>query len=390
MPSPPPTRTAPFRDRAEAGKVLGEALAFLAGAHPVVLALPRGGVPVAAEVAACLDAPLDVIVVRTLRLPSQPERGFGAIGEGGVRLFDADLVQRARMSQAEVDLVETREREELGRRLRRYRAVQPPLALEGRTVVIVDDGLATGATAMAAVQVARAKGARHIVLAVPVAPPATVRQLQPLVDRLVCPVVADKFAAEASWYEESGPTSDREVAELLVRHRRPGRPAAPAVDRQVVVDAEGALLPGRLEVPAGATGLVLFAHGSGNSPHGPHSQVFASALHAAGLGTLLFDLLTEEEGAQRWNVFNVDLLGSRLVAASEWVHRQPEVSGLPYGYLGASTGGGAALWAAGAPGGHASVVVSRGGGPTSPGIVSPTWSARPCSSSLVATPGSSP
>ena len=137
-------REGTFRDRHEAGRLLGERLAELRSERPVVLALPRGGVPVAAEVARALDAPLDVIVVRKLGVPFQPEVGFGAIGEGGVRLFDSDLIRRARITEREVAEVEARERAELERRVRLYRGDRPPLPVAGRTVVIVDDGLATG------------------------------------------------------------------------------------------------------------------------------------------------------------------------------------------------------------------------------------------------------
>jgi len=139
-----------FRDRHAAGRQLGEYLAYLRDERPVVLALPRGGVPVAAEVAAALGAPLDVIVVRKLGLPFQPELGFGAIGEGGVRLLDTDLIRRAGLSEQDVATVEHQERIELARRVRRYRGDRPPTPIGGRTVVIVDDGLATGGTAGAA------------------------------------------------------------------------------------------------------------------------------------------------------------------------------------------------------------------------------------------------
>ena len=354
-----------FRNRHEAGRLLGEHLAPLRQEQPVVLALPRGGVPVAAEVARALGAPLDVIVVRKLGVPFQPEVGFGAIGEGGVRLFDADLIRRAGITEREVAEVEARERAELDRRVRRYRGDRPPLPIAGRTVVIVDDGLATGGSARAAVQVARAQGARRIVLAVPVAPPETVVQLQDEADQVVSLVTPPRFVAVGLWYDDFEQTSDDEVAALL---RDGGGVECPdaagrATEREVVIRLDGAALQGHLDVPAGAEGIVLFAHGSGSSRHSPRNQAMARAFHTAGLATLLFDLLAPEESGDRRNVFDIELLGSRLLAATEWVRAQPDSTALGRGYFGASTGGGAALWAAGAPGNDVRAVVSRGGRP---------------------------
>src|ERR1019366_2009760 len=160
-----------FADRVDAGRRLAAKLGPLQGEDLVVVGLPRGGVPVALEVARALDAPLDVIVVRKLGGPVQPELGMGAIGEGGVRVLNAGVVRLARVSSDELATVERRERVELERRARRFRGDRPPVRLDGKTVVVVDDGIATGSTARAACQVARAQGASRIVLAVPVAPP---------------------------------------------------------------------------------------------------------------------------------------------------------------------------------------------------------------------------
>ena len=343
-------REGTFRDRHEAGRLLGERLAELRSERPVVLALPRGGVPVAAEVARALDAPLDVIVVRKLGVPFQPEVGFGAIGEGGVRLFDADLIRRARITEREVAEVEARERAELERRVRLYRGDHPPLPVAGRTVVIVDDGLATGGSARAAVQVA---------------PPETVRQLQDEADQVVSLLTPPRFVAVGLWYDDFEQTSDEEVAALLRDGdglRSPDS-AGRGTEREVVIRLDGAALQGHLDIPAGAEGIVLFAHGSGSSRHSPRNQAMAGAFHTAGLATLLFDLLTPEESDDRRNVFDIELLADRLLAATEWVRAQPDSTALARGYFGASTGGGAALWAAGTPGNDVRAVVSRGGRP---------------------------
>ena len=217
-----------FADRRDAGRRLATLLAPLRDEQPVVLALPRGGVPVAAEVARALGAPLDVIVVRKLGLPYQPELGFGAIGEGGVRLLDTALLRRVGLTERDVSWVEAEERRELIRRVRRYRGDRPPISVEGRTVVIVDDGLATGATARTAVSIARARGARRIVLAVPVAPSEAVNELRDDADQVVSLVTPAHFVAVGLWYRDFDQTSDDEVAALLREnvHRLSG-PAFP-------------------------------------------------------------------------------------------------------------------------------------------------------------------
>lgn len=196
--------------------------------QPLVLGLPRGGVPVAAEVARLLGAPLDVLLVRKLGVPFQPEVAFGAIGEDGVRVLNTQLVSRLSLTSGQIAEVETRERTELLRRVGRYRGDRPPLALAGRTVIIVDDGLATGATARAAVEVARARGAERIVVAVPVAPPDTVADLAAAASQVVCLLSPGLFRGVGEWYDDFGQTTDEEVTSLLRpssdREREPAGP----------------------------------------------------------------------------------------------------------------------------------------------------------------------
>ena len=358
-------REGTFRDRHEAGRLLGERLAELRSERPVVLALPRGGVPVAAEVARALDAPLDVIVVRKLGVPFQPEVGFGAIGEGGVRLFDADLIRRARITEREVAEVEARERAELERRVRLYRGDRPPLPDAIVTKREQDAEHRQDHEVGGHPQVVRAQGASRIVLAVPVAPPETVRQLQDEADQVVSLLTPPRFVAVGVWYDDFEQTSDEEVAALLRDGdglRSPDS-AGRGTERDVVIRLDGAVLQGHLDIPVEAEGIVLFAHGSGSSRHSPRNQAMAGAFHTAGLATLLFDLLTPEESDDRRNVFDIELLGDRLLAATEWVRAQPDSTALARGYFGASTGGGAALWAAGAPDNDVRAVVSRGGRP---------------------------
>ncbi len=212
-----------FTDRADAGRRLAAGLASLARANLVVLGLPRGGVPVAAEVAGALGAPLDVIVVRKLGVPSQPELAMGAIGEDGVRLLNEDMIRAAGVTAEEVAAVEAAEREELQRRLQRYREGRPAVPIDGRTALIIDDGIATGATAAAACQVVRARGAARVALAVPVAPVGATAGLTGVADQVVCLVEARDFRGVGQFYDDFAPTSHDEVVKLLAEGIEPGR-----------------------------------------------------------------------------------------------------------------------------------------------------------------------
>ncbi len=205
----------PFTDRFDAGRRLAGLLGHLRGEDVVVLGLPRGGVPVAFEVAGGLGAPLDVIVVRKLGVPFRSELAMGAVGEDGVLVLNEDVLWMAGLDRAEVAEVEQRERAELGRRVARLRGDRPRLDLGGRTAVIVDDGIATGSTATAACQVARSLGAGRVVLAVPVCSPDVARRLRRHVGEMVCVETPEYFSAVGQWYRDFHQVSDREVADLL-------------------------------------------------------------------------------------------------------------------------------------------------------------------------------
>ncbi|MFE4369612.1 phosphoribosyltransferase family protein [Streptomyces sp. NPDC056835] len=370
-----------FADRTTAGIQLAGEVARLRLDDPVVLGLPRGGIPVAYQVARVLGAPLDVIAVRKLGVPSRPELGFGAIGEGGVRILNDDVVRAARLGPRERAAVELAERTALDGRLRAYRAERPSTALTGRTVVIVDDGIATGSTASAACEVARARGAAQVVLAIPVAPPGAVAELSGEADEVVCLYSPDYFGSVGQWYTDFSQTSDAEVIELLndrlassggpTKSAMEGTgtgggrtddapPVAPALEREVEMTVDGRKLPGNLTLPDGAPGVVVFAHGSGSSRHSPRNRSVAERLNGAGLGTLLFDLLTPEEERDRANVFDIPLLARRLTLVTAWLGAE---HALPVCYFGASTGAAAALLSAAEPHADIKAVVCRGGRP---------------------------
>ncbi|QOV33799.1 phosphoribosyltransferase [Streptomyces ferrugineus] len=353
-----------YDDRRAAGRLLAEGLDGLRGQDVVVLGLPRGGMPVAAEVARHLGAPLDVLVVRKLGVPWQPEWAFGAIGEHGVRVLNRDVVGDAGLDAAEQEAVEAAERAELDRRVRDYRQGRPALPVAGRTAVVVDDGLATGATAEAACRVVRGQGAARVVLAVPVGPVHGVERLRRVADNVVCPRPQQVLGSVGAWYRDFTQIEDAEVTALLADAARPtprsAAGPAPPPNREVLLPAAGARLGARLVVPDGARAVVAFAHGSGSGRHSPRNRYVATALNRAGLATLLLDLLTDDEAHDRHNVFDILLLARRLHSAAVWLRRE---TSLPVAYFGASTGAAAALEAAALSGSGIISVVCRGGRP---------------------------
>lgn len=208
------TRTT-FADRVEAGRRLAAALDDHRGADAVVLGLPRGGVVVAAEVARALGCPLDVVVVRKLGAPIQPELAMGAIAEGGVRVLDEFVAREVGADASDVAAVERRERAALDDRVRRYRGARPRQALDGRTAIVIDDGIATGATARAACVSVRQAGAARVVMAAPVAPPDAFDVLADVTDEVVVVETPTPFGAVGRWYRKFDATTDDEVVKLL-------------------------------------------------------------------------------------------------------------------------------------------------------------------------------
>ncbi len=360
-----------FADRADAGRRLAQRMKSVDGRDVVVLGLPRGGVPVAFEVAKALRAPLDILVVRKLGVPFQPELAFGAIGEGGVRVINESVVRDANLTEHDMAAVERKERAELQRRLERFRHGHDRIPLAGQTAVIVDDGVATGATAKAACQVVRAQGAAGVILAVPIGPADIAESFGEYADEVVCLETPALFFGVGQGYRNFAQTSDDEVIALLDRASGGYQDVVtsasvddpPLREEDVRIAAGSMTLLGHLTIPEHPRGIVVFAHGSGSSRHSPRNRYVATVLNGAGFATLLFDLLTLEEERNRANVFDIGLLAGRLVHATEWLAGQPDTASLPVGYFGASTGAGAALAAAVDPRVKVAAVVSRGGRP---------------------------
>ena len=345
-----------FRDRADAGRALAASCRDADLPLPVVLALPRGGVPVAAPVAEMLGAPLDVLPVRKIGCPGNPEFGIGAVAEGGGLYLDEESVERLALSRIEVQGAIDHATRELDAAIRRFRTGRPPVALDGRTAVIVDDGIATGGTVRAAIRAARGRGAASVAVATPVGAPDTVQRLRSEADVVITLLEPLDMGAIGWFYERFSPVSDDEVIALLDR----GRPAVPA--REVLIPTtDGEQLIGDLEAPRRTIGLVIFAHGSGSSRRSPRNRAVAARLRESGLATLLLDLLTPLEGEDRGHVFDIPLLARRLGDAIAWADCDAATRGLPLGLFGASTGAAAALIAAAADPEHVRAVVSRGG-----------------------------
>ena len=219
----------PYRDRRDAGRQLARLLELYANQPDVlVFGLPRGGVPVAYEVALALGAPLDVFLVRKLGVPGHEELAMGAIASGGVRVLNEELVADLRIPRDRVEAVVAREEAELLRRDRLYRGDRPPPEVQGKTVILVDDGLATGSTMLAAIAALRPQQPARLVCAVPIASRTVCEEIRSVVDEMICAATPDTFYAVGVWYEDFRPTSDEEVQALLrqAASRRPSLPPA--------------------------------------------------------------------------------------------------------------------------------------------------------------------
>jgi putative phosphoribosyl transferase len=351
-----------FRDRAEAGRSLVTHLEGYRAEDPVVVALPRGGVLVGYVVARGLGAPLQLLVARRVAPPGYAEASIGAVAEGGARIVDELAVRLFQVTETQLAGAFAEATTELERRVQRYREDGVP-ELEGRTVILVDDGLASGMTARAAILAIRDRRPRRLVLAAPVAAPATARALRPLVDDLVT-VASDDFRTVGRLYHDFEQLPDEAVLELVARDAA-SRAGGAAVARLSEVMADGVRLRADIHIPARAAGVVLFAHGSGSSGYSARNLCLAHALRVAGLGTLLVDLLTADEQTQDLESgrmrFDIPLLARRLVGVTQWLAEETATRELRLGYLGASTGAAAALIAASERPERIAAIVSRSG-----------------------------
>jgi len=370
-----------FTDRRDAGRRLAAKLeAWANRPDVVVLALPRGGVPVAFEVARSLAAPLDVCVVRKLGVPGQEELAMGAIASGGTRVINQDIVAVLNLDADTVEHVTRRETLELERREATYRGSRAALPIADRTVILVDDGMATGSSVLAAVLALRHRAPDRIIVAVPVAARSVADRLREVADAVICVLEPDALDGVSMWYIDFDQTRDDEVRNLLGAAQPAVAAAAgaaqqPATGQLVTLDADGVPLLADLVVPVSASGLVIFVHGSGSSRRSTRNRHVAATLQRAGLATLLLDLLTADEDQidqrTRHLRFDIGLLTGRVVAVIDRAADDHRLRALPIGLFGASTGAAAALFAAARRPARVRAVVSRGGRPDLAGSALP-------------------
>jgi len=362
-----------FLDREDAGRQLAQLLLHYKHEALIILGLPRGGVPVAYEVATALKAPLDVWVVRKVGAPDFPELGIGAVAEGGIVYIDQEAAKQLGISDQVLRQLVRQKTAEVAERVQRLRGSLPKPRIEGQTVILVDDGIATGGTVRAAIEALRTVRPRKIVLAVPVAASQSLEELRGLVDDVVCILPTPELYAIGAWYQDFAQVQDDEVVRLLDQARRrtpseerPRRVEAPASDPELCIDVGAVQLKAALLLPSlPPKGLVLFAHASGGSPLSLSNRYLARVLRMQGLAALLFDLLTTEESYQRGAQlsFDIRLLARRLLQVTDWARLEPATRGLRVGYFGAGTGAAAALGAAAERSSYVDAVVCRGGRP---------------------------
>jgi putative phosphoribosyl transferase len=360
-----------FRNRESAAVLIAKRLANLRGTRPLVLGIPRGAVPMARVIAEALDGDLDVVLVRKIGAPGNPEFAIGSVSETGEVVMNPTAGD-VWMEPGYVDREARSQMRTLRARREQYGAVRTPVARSGRVVVVVDDGVATGATMLAALNVLRHSKPKWLVAAVAVAPPETIERIAEIADDVVCLETPEDFRAVGQFFDDFSTVTDEDVVATLDEFRRhraaartgPAADAAPAERRiRAEIPAGRVWLEGELVIPEPARGLVVFAHGSGSGRRSPRNTFVAERLRSRGLATLLIDLLTEEEDVVQRNRFDIDLLTERLVAATRWAGERPETARLAVGYFGASTGAACALRAAAEIGSSVDAVVSRGGRP---------------------------
>ncbi len=351
-----------FQNRKHAGDLLAAKLIKYKNKDAIVLALPRGGVPIGYEIAKQLDIPLDVLIVRKIGAPFNAELAAGAICENDEAVLNTLILSQIGLNPEDMNGTIRAEKAEVQRQINLFRQGRLLTDLSKKLVIIADDGLATGATVNAAIKYLKKKGVRQIVVAVPVAPSSSAQQIRLKVEELVTLAERDDLYSVSQWYQDFAQVSDKEVISLLkmIEEKK-----MDSDTRKVEIKISNIKLQGELATVPNMKAVIIFTHGSGSSHRSTRNLQVARVLNSAGFGTLLFDLISEDESRDRKNVFDIELLSQRLLAVTRWLYQQPQMESVTVGYFGASTGAAAALMAASKLSDKEAVyaIVSRGGRP---------------------------
>lgn len=333
--------TALYADRHDAGRRLAALLHDRRFEDPLVIGIARGGMPVAAEVARALGAPLDIVIVRKIGVPWNPELAIGAVAEGELVMVDEQAAAQLHLSAQEVDAAVARALEELAAAIARLRRGRPRIGVRGRSVILVDDGLATGRQAQAAIAALRSRGALHITLALPVGAPESVQALSHSVDEALCAATPQHLRAIGDWYEDFRPTSDEEMLALLCEH-------AGAARRSALIGSAAPKASGELVVPWSAPGhgVIVFAPADRAPAEADLAAHLAMALQHAGFATLTLAGARSDRAQPQDARRDVQRTAQLTREATDWLRSQPESARLPIGYLGSGTAAAGALVAA--------------------------------------------
>jgi putative phosphoribosyl transferase len=340
-----------FHNREHAADELANRLGDLKSQMPLILGIPRGAMKMAKIISERLAGDLDLLLVHKVGHPAHPEFGIASVTEEG-DIYSGERFGQMGLSESDLRRLADEEIRKLREKREMYTPGRRAIDPVRRTCVIVDDGIATGVTMLAAVRSLKAKGAGRVIVAAPVASKEAVRNLEKEGADVRAVFVPEVFYAVGLFYHEFDQVSDEEVIDIMGGE-----------DREVVIEESDLTLRARLDVPLGAKGLVIFAHGSGSGRQSPRNQYVASVLNEHGIATLLADLLSEEEALLRRNIFDIHLLAERVLLLNRWARGHERLSALDIGYFGASTGAGAALEAAAREPEEVVAVVSRGGRP---------------------------
>ena len=347
-----------FEDRYHAAILLADKLKNCGVVHPLVLAIPRGAMQMAeiiASQAQGLDGDLDVILVHKFASREHPEFALGSVTEDGDIYFNEDAKAAGRlMGMDESDLFDAahEEIEKLQAKRRLYTPHRASLGMKDRTVIIVDDGIATGATMSAAVKTAFAKGAHHVIAAAPLASRLAIANIQQLGAEVCSYTIAEGYFTVSQYYDDFSQVSDALVADTLARH-----------ELEVIIRDHGVSLHGFLNIPPYCQGLVVFVHGGGSGKESPRNQFVANILQRAGIGTLLVDLLSRDDQTRSDKEIDIAFLSKRVDTVVRWLLKNPKTSHLPIGLFGASSGAASALRASIELEDDVKAIVLRGGRP---------------------------